>query len=296
VEAWWLWRAWPYLSLHFTLLDPSPSSSAAPSGYSIGDGLPGLALVAYAVRVEVVLLVVLAAVGLVRRLRQGHWDLAATTLVAAPVTIVMLQSYGGESRYRVYLFALPWLCFFAAVALSPTPTRPGALRHRAALALASGCLGGCLLLAYFGLELMNRVDPDDVASATWFEQHGPSDSVLVGVASNFPQRLSARYPAVYDPAYPGAPSLTDHAMFRRRRLGAADLPRIEKTLRDFGAPHTFLTLTASQDRYLRLYGLLPAGWRQGLERALRTSPDFRSVYRRGSSSIFEYAPRREAIR
>jgi hypothetical protein len=55
-------------------------------------------------------------------------------------------------------------------------------------------------------------------------------------------------------------------------------------------------LTASQDRYLRLYGLLPAGWRQGLERAVRTSPDFRSVYRRGSSSIFEYAPRREAIR
>jgi cellulose synthase/poly-beta-1,6-N-acetylglucosamine synthase-like glycosyltransferase len=290
MEAWWLWRGWPYLSLHFSLLDPAPSSSAAPSGYSIGDGLPGLALVAYAVRVEVVMLVVLAAVGLVRRLRHGHWDLAAATLVVAPVVIVGLQSYGGESRYRVYLFALPWLCFFAAVALSPAYGRRHALTHRAALALASGCLGACLLLAYFGLELMNRVDPDDVAVTRWFERHAPSDSLLVGVTSNFPQRVTARYPVVYDRAYPGAPSLTDHAGYRRRRLGRRDVPRIERTLREYGVPHTFLALTASEDRYARLYGLLPAGSRQSLERALRTSPDFRFVYRRGTSSIFEYLP------
>jgi hypothetical protein len=92
----------------------------------------------------------------------------------------------------------------------------------------------------------------------------------------------------------------DHAEYRRRRLGAADLPRIEKTLRGFGTPHTFLTLTSSQERYARLYGLLPVGSQRSLEGALRTSPDFRLVYRRGSSSIFEYLPgserRSEAIR
>jgi hypothetical protein len=137
---------------------------------------------------------------------------------------------------------------------------------------------------------MNRVDPGDVAAATWFERHAPTDSVLVGVTTNFPHRLSARYAAVYDPAYPGPPSLTEHAVYRRR-LGAADLPRIEKTLRAYGAPHTFLTLTASQERYARLYGLLAAGSLQSLEGALRASPDFRLVYRRGSASIFAYQPR-----
>jgi GT2 family glycosyltransferase len=292
LEAWWLWLSWPYLSLHFSLFDPSPSSSAAPSGYRIGDGLPGLALVAYAVRVEVLILLVLAAIGLVRRLRSGHWDIAAAVLFAAPLAIVTMQSYGGEGRYRVYLFALPWLCFFGAAALSPTRGPLRTLRQRASLVAASACLATCLLLAYFGLELMNRVDPDDVASAAWFERHAPTDSLLVGVTTNFPLRLSARYPAVYDKDYPGPPSLTEHAVYRRHRLGPADLPRIETTLRGFGSRHTFLTLTASQDRYARLYGLLPAGSLQRFDRALRASPDFRLVYRRGSSSIFEFEPGR----
>jgi hypothetical protein len=63
---------------------------------------------------------------------------------------------------------------------------------------------------------MNRVDPDDVAAAMWFERHAPTDSVLVGATTNFPLRLSARYAAVYDPDYPGPPSLTEHAVYRHR--------------------------------------------------------------------------------
>jgi hypothetical protein len=293
VEAWWLWRAWPYLSEHFSLLDPAPSSSGAPAGYSIGDGLRGLALVAYAVRVEILILVALAAVGLVRRLRKGHWDLAPATLVVAPLVVVGLQSYQGEGRYRAYLFALPWLCFLAAAAFAPTRARLGTLTHRALLTLASACLATCLLFAYFGLELMNRIDRDDVAAATWFEQHAPTDSVFVGATANFPRRLTARYAAVYDPAYPGALPLTDRAAYRRPRFGAADVRRIANTLRAYGSPHTFLTLSGSQERYARLYGLLPAGSMQSLEGALRTSPDFHLMYRRGPSSIFEYRPRGE---
>lgn len=299
-EVWWLWRAWPYVSKHYTFFDPAPSSSAAPPGYNIGDGLPGLELVAYAVRAEILILVVLAAVGLVRRLRQGHWDLVPAILIAAPLVVVGLQSYSGEGRYRAYLFALPWLCFLAAAALSPARARLPALTHRVRLLLANVSLGICLLFAYFGLELINRVDPDDVAAAVWFERHAPRDSVLAGMTGGFPNRVTARYAAVYYPPTPGAPSLTDHAAYGSRRLGAADLPRIESSLRAYGAPHTFLTLTASQERYARLYGLLPAGSLQSLAGALRASPDFRLVYRRGSSSIFLYRsgrrPRSEAIR
>jgi hypothetical protein len=144
---------------------------------------------------------------------------------------------------------------------------------------------------------MNRVDPDDVASASWFERHAPTNSVLVGVTTNFPRRLSARYPAVYHRDYPGAPSLTEHVVYRRRMVRAADLRRIERTLREVGSPRTFLTLTASQERYARLYGLLAPGWMRSLSGALRGSPDFTLVYQRGSSSIFRFRPRpAEAIR
>jgi hypothetical protein len=139
---------------------------------------------------------------------------------------------------------------------------------------------------------MNRVGSDDVAAALWFDRHAPRDSLRVGMTTNFPSRPTARYAAVYDTAYSGARSLIDHPQFRNRMLGVADLPRIDRTLQAYGTPHTFVTLGASQENQARLYGLLPAGTMQSLYRALRASPSFHLVYRRGSSSIFEYRPRR----
>jgi glycosyltransferase involved in cell wall biosynthesis len=296
IEACWLWLAWSYVSERFTLLDPAPAASREPAGYGIGDGLPGFELVAYAVRAEFVILVVLAALGLLRRLRAGRWDLAAASLVVAPLFVAGVQSYGGEGRYRAYLFALPWLSFFAAAALAPARGRKQAVGRRAAFAVTSAALGACVLFAYFGLELMNRVGPDDVAAARWFDRHGPRDSFRIGMTTNFPSRLTARYAVVYDSAYSGNQSLLDHPEFLRRRLGVADLPRIEQTLRSYGSPHTFVTLGASQENQARLYGLLPAGTTQTLSRALHGSPRFQLVYRRGSSSIFEYRPSRAAGR
>jgi GT2 family glycosyltransferase len=289
IEVSWVALAWPYLADHYDLFDPDPSSSAAPAGYHPGDGPSGLVLVAYAARLELLLFAALAVIGLVRRLRARRWDLPAAILVAAPLLIVGVQSYGGEARYRFYLFALPWLCFFAAAACAPAvSTRLSSPLRAWRLALATGALGVCVLFAYFGLELSNRVRSDDVDAAVWFERHAPPRSLLVGLTPSFPRRLSARYPRVYDPSHPGAPALTDSAAYRGRRLGPRDLPRVEATLRTYGASRTFLILSSSTERFGRLYGLLPAGSLQRLGRALRASTAFRLVYERGDASIFRY--------
>jgi O-antigen biosynthesis protein len=289
VEVAWLTLAWPYLGEHYALFDPDPGSSAAPAGYELGDGLSGLVLVAYAGRVELLLLGALAVFGLARRLGARRWDLAAAILLVAPLLIVGMQSYGGEGRYRFYLFALPWLCFFAAAACWPTTDRrlPSAPRPWR-VALATGVLGVCILFAYYGLELANRVRPHDVDAVAWFERHAPPNSLLVGLAENFPRRLSARYPDVYDPVHPGAPALLDRAAFRGRRLRREDVPRIAAYVRRFGARHTYLILTSNQERLARLYGLLPPGSVEGLNRALRASTRFRPVYTRGDAAIFRY--------
>ena len=293
VEVSWLVLAWPYLSEHYSLFDPDPTSSAAPSGYHLGSGLPGLALAAYAARVEVLLLAALALLGVARRLRARRWDLAVATLLVGPLLIIGLNSYGGEGRYRLYLFALPWLCFFAAVACAPAAS---ALSRRVfggwRLAAASAALGICVLFAYFGLELSNRVRSDDVDAAIWFERHAPRDSLLVGLTANFPRRLSARYAEVYARSHPGAPALTDHAGYRGSRLRRRPLPRVEATIGAYGARHTYLILTSSQERFGRLYGLTPAGSVANLARALRKSRSLHLVYERGGASIFRYRERR----
>ena len=150
-----------------------------------------------------------------------------------------------------------------------------------------------MLFAYFGLELTNRVRSDDVDAAVWFERHAPRHSLLVGLTSSFPRRLSARYAEVYHPWHPGAPALNDAPALRGRRLDRRDLPRVEAAVRRYGARHTFIILTASQERFARLYGLLPAGSVASLDRALRASRSFRLVHARGGASIFKYEPGRK---
>jgi hypothetical protein len=293
IEVCWIELAWPYVTDHYSLLDFDPTASAAPEGYEAGNGLPGFELVSLASRLGPALLAALAAIGIVRRVRAGRWDAAVGALIVAPVLVVGAQSYSGEGRYRLYLFALPWLCFFAAAALAPaTRSWIPAAAGRWRLALASGALGTCLLFSYFGLELVNRMTSRDIAPAVWYEHNAPPDSVLVEVTSNSISRVSGRYAVVNDPNFPFSPTLTDRAGFHGHRLGRGDLPRLDTTLRDYGAEHTYLVLTDGQERFARLYGLLPPGWRTSFERALRSSPAFRRVFRHGDSSIYKYEPNR----
>jgi GT2 family glycosyltransferase len=293
VEAAWLLSTWSYLSDRFDLLNPDLGASRVPRGYSVGDGLPGLTTVTITTRAAVVLVVALAVVGLVRRLRAGHLDLAIVSLALAPLLVFGVQSYGGEGRFRVYLFALPWLSFLAAAACAPAPgSRLSSGLRQWRLAVAGAALCTCLLVAYFGLELVNRVTRDDVAASTWFERRAPSGSLLVTATPNFPTRLSARYPVVYDRGYTASPTLSDETALRGRRLGPADLPRLQRTLEGYGVQNVFLMLTPSQKRFARLYGVFPPGSLSTLDRALRASPSFRLVWAQGRSTLFAYQPRR----
>jgi GT2 family glycosyltransferase len=292
IEAWWLWRAWPYFRLHFTLVSVDPTASTAPKGYRVGQGLPHQELVTYGAAAEYVLMAGLASIGAVRRVRAGHWDLAAVTLVIVPMLVVLAQSYGGEGRQRVYLFALPWLCFFAASACTPRGRSRGPRILRSwRIALASGAAGTSLLFSYFGLEYMNYISRDDVAAAVWFNEHAPRSSLFVAATTTSVSRVTAGYARVSDPRYTTSPVLRDHVALPGRKLGRKDVARIERALLGYGARHTFLAVTESQRRMARLYGILPDGWDRRLEEALRRSPSFQLVYRRGKASIYEYRPR-----
>jgi GT2 family glycosyltransferase len=289
VEVWWVALAWPFLSRHFVIFDPNPVESTRPDG---GEGLPGLTLVTLAPWAGAALVAALAAIGVVRRLRAGHWDLAAAALVVGPLAVAGIQSYGGEGRIRLFLFTLPWLCFFAATACTPAlSTRlRGALRGWR-VAASSAAIGLCLVFAYFGSEYINRISRDDVEAATWFERHAPARSSLASVIGPFPHRLTARYPVVYANAF----TLIKDSSYRGGRLPHFGLARLKRDLRDLRRPR-FVVTSRSQHRYARLYGLLPQGSLARLEDALGRSRSFRLVHRRGATSIYEdVRPRRTGL-
>jgi energy-converting hydrogenase Eha subunit E len=288
VEVWWVALSWSFVGRHFSLIQPGAAGAGAP-GRDLGAALPGATLTFYAPAAVMGLMIMLALVGIVRRLRVGERDLAPLCLIGAPVLGAGLQSYGGEGAYRAFLFGLPWLAFFAAAACTrPSSRAPVARLSFPRLLVAASAVGVCLLFAYFGQELANRITPDDVRASAWYEEHAPPGSVRLTLAPVSPDRLTARYPQVSlgDPV-----ALLQRPGFTGHRLGAGDLPRLKRLLAAQGVRRTFLVLTRGQEDYGRLNGLLPKGSVTSLTRALRGAAGFRLVYRRPTAWIFEYAPR-----
>jgi hypothetical protein len=291
VEVWWLWLAWPLLSQEFRLLDPDPIAGPRHAGYSAEAGLPGVALVGTATRGVMVLLLLLAVAGLVRRLRQGHRDVPVLALIGAAVSVAALQSYGGEALLRIFLFALPWLAFLAAAACVPavSTARAGGLRRSWRLLAATGCIGACFLAAYFGREMMNHIRPGDVAAMRWFETHADAEAVVGVLAPNAPNRVTARYGEVQQ--LTDWLVLTEHEEFRGRVLGEREVPRIRRLLRGVDASERYFLVSPSQVAFTELYGLLPTRSPSSLVQALTASRDFRLVYRRGEASLFRLVDR-----
>jgi hypothetical protein len=275
MEAWWLYLSYEFVSAHFQLFSVDVAASARPAG----PGLPGATFGVNASRAAMLFMVLLAAAGFARRLRAGHRDLAPLALAAAPALVVGLQSYGGEAPLRAYLFALPWLAFFAAAACDATAVRGSWRLLSVTLLLGAGTLFG-----YFGQELVNRIGRDDVAASRWFLDHAPPHASLTLVAPNFPGRLNARYAVHLD----SPPSLVEAPGFRPHRLGPEDVPVLESLLQRNRAPTRYVALSPSGERYARFYGLAPSGSFARLAHALAASPDFRLVYRRGAARVFEY--------
>jgi hypothetical protein len=282
IEAWWLFLAWPFIDAHFTLISPGGAGGQT-SGRDIGSALPGAVLVFYAPVAVVGLMSLLGMAGGVRRLLAGKRDVAAACLAAAPLLGFALQSYGGEGLFRAYLFGLPWLAFFAALAcarnVSESPARLGFLP----LAVASCAVGACLLVAYFGQELVNRIRTDEVRADVWYEQHAPARSVALYLAPLVPDHLTASYPPLQNGA-----ALLNQPAFRGHRLGEGDLPRLERVAQGYAPRRVFVLLSRRQEDYGRFNGLLPGGSVTSLAHALHASPHFRLTYHRPAAWVFEF--------
>ncbi len=285
VEVWWVALAWPFLHAHFGLIEPSPGKVP---GRSVGAALPGAAVSFYAPAAVMAAIVALALIGFARRLRGGKRDLVPACLIVAPLLGVALQSYGGEGPFRAYLFALPWLGLLAAFACArgSSPIGEAHLSFRRLVAVTP-VIGALLLPAYFGQELANRIPADDVAASTWYEQHAPPGSMRIDLAPNAPNRLTARYPLV---SLADPPSLLEQPGFAGHLLGAADVARLERLVRQQRRHPAYVVLSSAQEGYGRLNGLLPRGSVRSFVAALARSGAFTLVYRRATDWVFKYSP------
>ena len=98
-----------------------------------------------------------------------------------------------------------------------------------------------------------------------------------------PSHLTASYPPLQNGA-----ALLNQPAFRGHRLGAGDLPRLERVAQGYAPRRVFVLLSKRQEDYGRFNGLLPAGSVTSLAQALQASPDFRLTYHRPAAWVFEF--------
>lgn len=146
-------------------------------------GSPGHVAVLVARSMFSVALWSLAGVGAVRLLLARRVDLTLPVLAAAPFTLILLQTYGGEMLLRVYLFALPFMSVLASIAVLGASRARSWRRYAAGLAIGLVFVAG-FLVARYGNERMDMVTGDEIAGMQRLYDLAPLDAQLVAAHDN----------------------------------------------------------------------------------------------------------------
>ncbi|MFI5915944.1 hypothetical protein [Dactylosporangium sp. NPDC051541] len=284
IEAAWVVYGYPYLSHHgFSLFDFDPLHRSGPSGIDDNPVMPGVHVRAAAVYLLYFGMFALGVTGGLLRVRRGRIDMAPVLVAVSPITMLVMQNYGGEGQLRIYLFALPYLAFLVAwLFVTVGERRLRGVRVQAVVAATLACaLVAPFLLAYYGQEKINRVTGEDVAAVRWFYDHATPGEWLCFAAPSLPSRVTGNY-VDFPVRSDTDPNLLSSEEFKKD-------PSVENVLRflDGVDGDPYLVFTHSQQDYLELFGIMPPATYQDLRRRLDESPRLRRVYRTDQTSIWQ---------
>ena len=253
---------------------------------NLADASPGQALVALIDRTLSALVAIMALYGFSRRVRRGRWDLPAILLLLAPFPLLAANSYGGEIVFRVYLFALPFLAFFAAAALYPSPQAGRRQRTAVLSILLSLVMLVGLLFGYYGKERQYYFTQDEVAATEFIHNIAPAHSLLIDGAWGY----SLQHQNYEDYDYL---SLISMLVEDREDLIAAPVDFLSPIMESY--PTAYLVLSRSQKAAIDMTGAMPAGSLQKIELALLESPKFKVIYRNPDAAVFVLASQTRGV-
>ena len=228
----------------------------------------------------------LGVAGFLRHFLRGETQttLMVSWLAAAPLFVLVGQSYGGEGRLRVYLFALPWLSIGVAWLFWSGRSRTRMGVCGAALAITSMAL--LFIAVYFQPEAKYRVAESDVVAAKWLDARVKEGDLIF-------QTYAEYFPLLIGPSYPhylqgGEPYSLQYLLdYGQDQIGASDVEYYLKHTRS--ADRIFLVFSDSQQRYAVQEGLLDTNVFPKIEQELIASGKATKVFDNGSARIYEFA-------
>ncbi len=253
----------------------------------MGQVSPGQFWVSAAARGLAGFIATAALIGGLYRLLTDRRDGVAAWLVLAPVPLIVATSYGGEILFRVYFYALPGLCFFAA---APFETRPALVHTRLASVLFAVLLLALLpafVLANNGKDRQYRFTPDEIEVSDWLYTNAPAGSLLVEGSRSYPSQFRNYENFVYVPISEEDPEvrqdiIEDPAGVLGRWLSQWD----------HGG---FVILTRSQAASVEDIGIMPAGSFARIEASLLASPRFILARASRNALVFRLHPQADIV-
>lgn len=223
-----------------------------------------------------------AAVGGLRRLLGGFRDGPAIVLTLATLPLFG-NTYGGEILFRVYLFALPFLSFFAAAMFFPRPEKGRWLAHRAVFAVLGFLAAFGFLMSNNGKDRQYSFTRDEVATANWLYSNAPPDTLLIEGSRGYPSQFRNYENFVYLP-------ISEEKKPVREKIIARPGDIFASWLGDAKWQGRYVVITASQKAYSDAEGIMPPGSLDDIERALLASSRFVIVKASPHARIFTLHP------
>lgn len=285
--GWDLLVAGPWLSENLTALLATFGDAESNAGSNFVDlraGSRSQVVVAEIDRALSAAIWLLAIAGFARRFR-GRGELALPLLAVAPLPLVISNDYGGEMVFRVYLFGLPFVAFYAAAAFFPRAATDATPRHSHGRRLARLALPATLLLlvtgfgfGYYGKEQTAYFAPAEYAAAQFVYGIAPRGSLVIGATSGFPWAFKNF-------------EFYDHIWFStfepddRQAVVAEPISQFSAMMSPRLHHHSYLILTASQSADMRLSGDLPGDALDRIQQTLSESPEFTVIFRNSHAVV-----------
>ena len=199
-------------------------------------------------------------------------------LAVVPITILAGGSYGGEAIFRVYLFALPFLAFFAAAACYPSKW---AVRPRSAVfaIAASAVVLSTFLFAYYGKEQWTYFTKGEVFAAQTVFYTAPPNSLLVEGTPDFPTHFANYTNFTYVDISSEPASSQDKVLKHPAQA-------LYGWLSDARYAQAYLIITKSQKAETEALGELPPGSLDKIEQRLLADSRFKVLYHDKDAVVF----------
>lgn len=272
-----------YVQQHFGLFSSfDPLANATTASVSSVGVSEAASLQSHGVVLLTGVVVLLAFAGFVRRLLNGHirTTLVVAWLSIAPILTLLGQSYGGEGKFRVFLFGLP---FYAMGVSWLFWTGKGLPRVRKVGLVATVTVFLTLFVGtYFQPEASLRVSAKDVAAATWLDEHFAEQDTVWSVTDTFPELIGPHYP-YYIGRYAQAGSMDGIPNYTADPLTAEDIEKV--ILTRSGTGPVWIAFSATQEQTAIVSGAFTKKELSEIEATVAANSTL--AYNRGGVRIYE---------